>query len=162
MASNESCIEDVLFCGSVRFHYENEDSQILYSNKERFYAGIPNHSYNYGAYHPAIFVGQNVYKTVGDFDENFKIEADTDFIYRCFKAGKKFVFTDEVLSNMADGGASNKIDFTKYYKEKKYFIKKNNIHGMEAFLTMAKFIVRITIKKCIPNNFIKIIRSLRK
>ena len=107
-------------------------------------------------------VGRKVYKTVGNFDEGFKIEADTDFVYRCYKAGKKFVFTESVLSNMADGGASNEIIFSKYYNEKKYFLKKNNIKGFPAIVIMVKFLIKISIKKCVPNKFIKIIRSFKK
>lgn len=154
--------KDAIFCGSINFHYENGDYQSLYSNKERFYAGIPNHSYNYGAYHPAIFVGYNVYETIGCFDENFRIEADTDFIYRCYKGNKRFIFIDNILSNMFDGGASNEIDFVKYYKEKKYFIYKNQIKGINAYYIMAKFLVRITLKKCLPYLILKKIRSLKK
>lgn len=161
IAGNIKNFDDVLYCGSIYFHYENGEKQLFTSNKERFYAGIPNHSYNYGAYHPAILVGRNVYKTVGNFDEGFKIEADTDFIFRCFKAKKSFVFTSSVLSNMLDGGASNDIIFSKYYKEKKYFLKKNNIKGFAAILLMAKFLIKIIIKKYVPNNFIKKIRSLK-
>ena len=155
-------INNVLFCGSVFFHYANGKKQLFKSNRQRFYEGIPHHSYNFGAYHPAIFVGKEVYSRVGLFDENFKIEADTDFIYRCYVNNSQFVFTDDVLSNMADGGASNVIQIKKYYKEKKYFIKKNGIKGVKAFKTMATFLIRIIIKKYMPENISKLIREIRK
>lgn len=153
---------NTLYCGSVFFHYANGEKQLFKSNRKRFYQGIPHHSYGFGAYHPAIFVGKNVYSSVGLFDENFKIEADTDFIYRCYVNKKHFEFTDEVLSNMSDGGASNVVHLKKYYREKKYFIKKNGITGFNAFITMTFFLIRILLKKCLPVHFSKMIREIRK
>lgn len=161
LSRNTSNFRSSLFCGSVYFHYADGDKQLFLSDKKRFYEGIPHHSYNFGAYHPAIFVGRDVYSSVGLFDENFKIEADTDFIYRCYKDNKNFVFTSCVLSNMADGGASNVVDFKKYYREKKYFLKKNGIKGMSAMFLMTKFIIRICFKKFIPNSLSKVIREVR-
>ncbi len=162
LTSRVEYVHDTLFCGSVYFHYANGEKQLFLSDKKRFYEGIPHHSYNFGAYHPAIFVGKNVYDTVGLFDENFKIEADTDFIYRCYMNKKTFVFTNEVLSNMADGGASNVINIKRYYREKKYFLKKNNIHGLAAAILMTKFLIRISIKKILPDSMSKLIREIRK
>lgn len=162
LTSNIENAQDTLFCGSVYFHYANGEKQLFLSDKKKFYEGIPHHSYNFGAYHPAIFVGKNVYDTVGLFDENFKIEADTDFIYRCYINNMTFVFTNEVLSNMADGGASNVINIKKYYREKKYFLKKNNIYGLAAAILMTKFIIRISIKKILPDSMSKLIREIRK
>lgn len=161
LAEKEENKNDALYCGSVFFHYANGEKQLFPSSRERFYAGIPHHSYNFGAYHPATFVGKKVYETVGNFDENFKIEADTDFIYRCYKENKKFVFTDLPLSNMADGGASNDINLRKYYREKQYFIKKNNLHGVAALTTMLKFLVRIILKKYLPTGLLKLFRSTK-
>lgn len=162
MSQNVDNACDALYCGSVYFHYENGEKQLLRSNRQRFFDGIPKHSYNYGAYHPAIFVGRSVYSSVGLFDENFKIEADTDFIYRCYLNNKHFEFTDEVLSNMADGGISNVVNLKKYYKEKKYFIKKNSIKGIKAFVVMSAFIMRILIKKYVPTSISIYFREIRK
>ena len=103
-----------------------------------------------------------VYHVVGLFDENFKIEADTDFIYRCYQHRMNFVFIDNVLSNMADGGASNVIDIKKYYNEKKYYLRKNDIHGIAAVVLMSKFLVRITFKKFMPDSMSRLVRTLRK
>ncbi len=162
LSLNTPELRSSLFCGSVYFHYANGEKQLFNSDKERFFKGIPHHSYNFGAYHPAIFVGRDVYSSVGLFDENFKIEADTDFIYRCYKDNKIFVFTSCVLSNMADGGASNVVNLKKYYREKKYFLKKNEIEGLPAIFLMTKFIIKICIKKFLPNSLSKSIREVRK
>lgn len=161
LAEKEDDKYNALCCGSLYFHYVSGEKQLFKSNKERFYAGIPHHSYNFGIYHPAVFVGKHIYESVGAFDENFKIEADTDFIYRCYKENKKFVFTDLPLSNMADGGASNDINIKKYYREKKYFIKKNNLKGIVAITTMLKFLVIIFLKKYLPASFLKFYRSTK-
>ena len=86
-------ISNCIICGSLRFHYENGVKQVFISNRKRFEDGMKKHSFNHGAYHPSMFVGKNVYKSVGLFDENFKIAADIDFVVRCYQSGIKFYFT---------------------------------------------------------------------
>lgn len=60
-----------------------------------------------GLNHPATFVPRSIYDRIGIFDERFKLYADADFIIRCYEAGVGVHFIHKVLSNMADGGASN-------------------------------------------------------
>ncbi len=158
-AMSETECDNVLYAGSIVFHYQNGVKQLMMSDRQRFYEGIPHHSYNYGLFHPATFVGRRVYDEVGLFDENFKIEADTDFIYRCYVAHKKFVFLCGVLSNMQDGGASNKIRLKKYYKEKCYFAEKNNITGIKAWLFLSKCMMKMMVKNIMPDALMWKIRK---
>lgn len=148
-----------LFCGSVRFHYNDGSSQLFETNEDRFYKGVTKHSFNYGAYHPAILVSADVYKEVGLFDELFKIEADIDFIYRCYIAGKKFHFTNDVLTNQLDGGISNKVNLKHFISDKKHFMKINGITGINKIIFMAKNLLRIVIKQNIPQSWLLIYRD---
>ena len=60
--------------------------------------------------HPATFVTKSVYQVVGNFNPEFKIVGDYDFIYRAYHEGTvKFVFTDSVLALMSMGGISEKL-----------------------------------------------------
>ena len=59
--------------------------------------------------HPATFVSRKLYETIGLFDFEFKISGDYDFIFRAYHTAEtKFVFTDQPLAYMREGGVSNK------------------------------------------------------
>lgn len=94
-----------ILTGEVLFHYADGSTQLYPTSYERYehYAK----RYRMGLNHPATFVPRCIYDKMGIFDEEFKLYADADFILRCYKAGVGVHFINKVLSNMADGGASN-------------------------------------------------------
>lgn len=97
-----------ILTGEVLFHYEDGDPQLYPTSYER-YAHFATR-YRMGLNHPATFVPRCIYDKMGIFDEQFKLYADADFIIRCYNAGVPVHFIHQVLSNMADGGASNTRD----------------------------------------------------
>lgn len=56
------------------------------------------------AIHPACFVKRSVYERIGYFDASYKVSGDYEFIYRCRKAGVKFIITRKILVNVQNGG----------------------------------------------------------
>ena len=58
--------------------------------------------------HPACFVRKSVYDKVGLFDENYKITADYEFLYRCLRKGMKFCEIRKPFVNMELGGTANR------------------------------------------------------
>lgn len=54
--------------------------------------------------HPACFVKRSVYERIGNFDEKYRVSADYDFIYRCYKTGIRFKKNRKVLVNILTGG----------------------------------------------------------
>lgn len=58
--------------------------------------------------HPACFVRKSVYDKVGLFDENYKISADYEFLYRCRRKGMKFCEIRKPFVNMELGGTANR------------------------------------------------------
>lgn len=59
--------------------------------------------------HPTLFVRRNIYQTIGNFNLNYKISADYDFILRFFsKPNYSFCYLPGVIVKMRVGGASNK------------------------------------------------------
>lgn len=80
--------------------------------------------------HPATFVHKNVYKKVGFFDTQYKLSADYDFIFRAFKAKATFLFTDEIIVNMRNTGATHQTKNLFITAKEDYHIrKKNNINS---------------------------------
>lgn len=150
-----------IFCGSLKFHYEDGDFQIFESNENRFIKGMKKHSFNHGAYHPAMFVGSDVYMKVGEFDTNFRICADIDFVTRCYQSGIRFIFTKSIVSNMSDGGASNKLNLKRIISDKKYEYKKRGFSETKASWTLFLFCTRHMFKSIVPQSIVRRIRNKR-
>lgn len=125
-----ACIQDnhidattpFLITGEMRFHSDSGSSIVMRTCPKRYekYAKV----YRMGLNHPATFVSRAVYNSIGSFDENLRLYGDADLIIRCYQNRIPIYFLNEVLSNMADGGASNvrKLGIHKddYYILRKY------------------------------------------
>lgn len=57
--------------------------------------------------HCATFVRRSVYQDVGGFDCTYATTLDVDFIERCWRAGIRFHYVPEVVTNFRLGGVSN-------------------------------------------------------
>lgn len=154
-----SNIRGAIICGSMRFYYDSGKFQVMNSNKERFYRGIKNHSFGYGAYHPSMFVGADVYKKIGAFDEHFFIAADIDFVYRCYLSGILFHFIDDILNNMSDGGVSNALAFKKILSDTRYDAKKRNLSIFCTIYIVSMLYLKQFVKELLPTKLISKYRS---
>ena len=86
--------------------------------------------------HTAIFFKKSLLEKIGNYDENFIISSDYDFIIRLFrKSDLKIFFLDKFTIKMRTGGISNK-------NLKNIFLKMK-----EDFRIMKKF--KINAFKCI-------------
>ena len=149
--------DDSLYCGNLIFHYNNGGEHIREASKNRLdtYAK----SYDIGIFHPATFVGRKVYETVGLFDEQFSLNADTDFILRCYKEKKNFVFIPYVLSNMSDGGATNSGHTAKEMQDRKLVLKKHCKNPFEFWYLWSVYFIKIYAKRILPHSLVVKIRS---
>ncbi len=149
--------DDTLYCGNLIFHYNNGGEHIREASQKRLdkYAK----SYDIGVFHPATFVGRKVYETVGLFDEQFKLNADTDFILRCYKEKKNFVFVPYVLSNMSDGGATNSGHTAKEMQDRKLVLKKHCKNSLEFWYLWSVYFIKIYAKRLLPHSLVVKIRS---
>lgn len=159
MATSSNNNPKALYCGSINFHYDNGTFQEFQSSEKRFLEGIPKFSYNYGAYHPAIFVNRHVYESIGCFDDRMRIIADIEFIYRCFLKGMIFKFTDKVLSNMSDGGTSNNLNLRVYLNDKRICMKKYHQNSVKDYLKLYKIMSKLYIKQYLPDGILKTVRN---
>ena len=153
--------EDCIFGGSIKFHYSNGDIQVYETNEKRFNAGMKRRSFNHGAYHPAMFVGKDVYEKIGLFDTKFKICADLDFVSRCYESGVRFILTKAIISNMSDGGESNSLNLGKIIADKKYEFGKRGFSKPKSVWLLFVLIIRRVLKFFVPRNLAQRIRRLR-
>lgn len=155
LAKNTKDYQQCVFCGSLRFHYKDGSQQLMKSNEERFHEGMKNDSLNHGAFHPSMVVGREVYNTVGVFDEHFSVIADMDFISRCYKSGIRFIFTEDVVNNMSDGGASNKMNLKKRVPDMIYKCKKDGYGSVKTYWNTILYILKLAIKAFVGENIMR-------
>ena len=148
-----------IFCGSLRFHYKDGSQQLMKSDEERFHEGMKRDSLNHGAFHPSMVVGSEVYHSVGVFDDHFSVIADTDFISRCYKSGIRFVFTDAVVNNMSDGGASNSMNLKKRIPDMVYYCKKNGFGPIKTLTKTAIYFLKLVTKSMLGEYLMRKLRA---
>ncbi len=144
-----------ILTGYMNFHYANGDVQILKTSRERMesYCKV----YRMGLNHPATFVTSKVYQTVGLFDENLKLYADSDFVNMCYKAEVPVFYIESILSNMSDNGASN--NYSKQsLLDRKYILKKHAKSRFEYLGMYVKSCFVHYLRRYIPKYLIKIKR----
>ena len=134
--------ENAIYCGGILFHTLSGDIRKLdvsidnFKRASRYYVVA-------GVRHPATFVPKSVYDAIGCFDERIKIAADSDFLLRCLFKGMGFIKIDGYLSNMSDGGFSNRTDVYQVAKnDRRIILKKNNVTGLKYAFQMAYWVIR--------------------
>lgn len=147
-------------CGWMNFHYSDSTMQVLKTDKEQFAQKAKTCEMG-GVRHPATFVPKSVYEAHGVFDTNLKILADTDLIVRYYKAGVEFIFPNKVVTNMSDGGVSNK-DLMKACKDYDLILKKNKISGFQHTQMYYKWKLKRFIKGYLPASWIASYRNKSK
>ncbi len=152
-SDNDKCI----YSGNIVFHYKNGVNQLREASRERLdkYAK----SYDIGVFHPATFVGRQVYLTVGKYDEQFMLNADVDFILRCYQSNIRFNFVRSVLSNMSDCGATNSGMTSKEIADRKLVLKKHCTSNLEYINLYLRCVLKTYLKKILPHSTITKIRE---
>ena len=96
-------------------HHEIYSFQIKFGNdtSSRTYSPrgfSPWMNFKFGLLHQGVFCHRNVFKTLGNFDTQFKLAMDYDFFLRAYKNGVRLKRCPYTLSFMRDTGVSSKLD----------------------------------------------------
>ncbi len=104
--------------------------------------------------HPTLYIKKELYEKYGLFNEDFRIAADLDFMYRIIKQDTKLKYVNDCFVFMRAGGASTGglKGYYKNFKESYRVLKKNNI----------KFPFLINIKRSIDNVFLQKLKVKNK
>ncbi len=108
--------------------------------------------------HPASFVHKDVYTKIGLFDIQYELSADYDFIFRAYNSGISFLFTDKVIVNMRNSGATSQIENLSITAKEDHLIRKKNNIKWSSFYYIKKLIfnglvsVRDTLRSVMNKN----------
>lgn len=94
-----------------------------------------------GIIHPSTVVPKSVYEKVGYYCPDFKIIGDIDWFHRAYgRYGVDFVFRDEVITNMCDGGISNVFNFKMSSQDRKLFLRRKYNSPIRRWLSYIKWV----------------------
>ncbi len=150
--------EKFVITGGMMFHYSNGTKQVISRNIKQFISGAK--IYDMYLNHPATWVSSAAYAETGYFDENIKIMADNDLMIRLLKNNVDFYFISNVLTNMSDGGVSNKFSFARL-NDRKIIIWKYEKNILKKVLLLIHYFVKECIKWIIPSSLLVSYRKFR-
>jgi glycosyltransferase involved in cell wall biosynthesis len=110
--------------------------------------------------HPATFVSKPVYDKIGLFDTAYRLSADYDFIFRAFNEGISFKFTEKVLVNMRNTGATGQLNNIWRSAKEDYLIQKKNRvkHATFNYLKKCSVSILIVMRNCFLRPAVKVLK----
>lgn len=153
-----NCDEETIYCGNLIFHYLDGSKLKRVASRKRLKRSA--RTYDIGVFHPATFVPKQIYMKLGIFDLQFKLNADVDFILRCYQNAVKFSFINAVLSNMSDGGATNSGNTSKEIADRKLVIKKHAKNKFDFYRVWYLYLFKMRIKKILSPSIARKIRNM--
>lgn len=147
----------VIYTGNLVFHYADGTRLKRTTSEKRLIRSAK--VYDIGIFHPATFVPKKIYTELGLFDLQFKLNADVDFILRCYYAGVHFSIIDKVLSNMSDGGATNSGMTSKEISDRKKVVEKHANSKLDFYRVWIPYLIKIYGKKLLPKSLSRYIRK---
>lgn len=151
-------------------HFEEGD--IFYGNNQYWkgeskdYLFKANHHYldrEMTVNHPAVFVKKELYDKHGLFNLDFKCAMDYELLLRFYTAGAKFVYLDELLTNMQSEGVSD-VNWRLGYREvKRAKLALLDVPGWKIELWHKKQVLTLTVIKFLQNTGLeKLVSIYRK
>jgi glycosyltransferase involved in cell wall biosynthesis len=126
-----------IICGASQNFHENNKTNILFNRNLKFFPFLM------PIIHPACFIRKRVYDKVGLFNDSYRVSGDYDFLYRAYKLGFNFKFTNKLLVKRIMGGYadSNK----KTARTETYRIGYN--HSKVKIMPLIAYWIRILLKR---------------
>jgi glycosyltransferase involved in cell wall biosynthesis len=132
----------------AKAHYQHPEIGIFYgflrvlSNNSELVI----HRYNYDFYllnlqsgifaatqHPTCFVKKEIYNSIGNYDTQFAVAADYDFLLRAKINGVKFFALDKVITNFSKGGISDRMTDYQRFEQRNRILFKNQLISESEF-----------------------------
>ncbi len=105
------------------------DKETMTIPTRNFVAHKPSHRLGWHPPHPTLYIKKDVYNKIGNFNIDYKIAADLDFMLRLINNNYKLVYIPEYLVKMRDGGISTNglKGYINSLKESSLVLKNNRI-----------------------------------
>ena len=113
-------------------------------------------------WHPATFIGKDVYERLGGYSTRYRISSDYEFIIRCVLNHEKFYYVDKVLSNFRNEGLSSR-ELQLYAEENRTIISeyKDRIKDYKKILDFYnEYIKCLIFEKKAANQTQEIVKTL--
>lgn len=149
--------ENALYCGWLYFHYKTGRKQLLKTSLNLLIKKSSSFQMG-GIRHPAVFVPKFVYSKTGLFDENLMIYADTEFVLRCYFNKVKFIFVNEIITNMSDGGVSSFLRFESLH-DRLYILRKYSNSVWFIYSRLISFLIIQLFKSLLPSKLLRYLRE---
>lgn len=95
--------------------------------------------------HEATFITNDIYKKIGNFNENYRIVADNDLMLRIKKAEINFFPVNAIISNFRFGGTSDSLKTN--LERRKLLYNEKLIGGLEYYFYIFAIKVEIYLRK---------------
>lgn len=95
--------------------------------------------------HEATFITNDIYKKIGNFNENYRIVADNDLMLRIKKAEINFFPVNAIISNFRLGGTSDSLKTN--LERRKLLYNEKLIGGLEYYFYIFAIKVEIYLRK---------------
>lgn len=155
--NSENVNQRYILSGWMNFHYLNGKIQILKNSEKRYMRKSKN--CQMGLRHPATFVTKKTYSEIGLFDLSYRISADRDFILRCYIQNVKVLVSNDIFTNMSDGGVSNLKNIMTETSEYASQVKKYVQNPLKQKYLISLFKLKQLIKNHISLKQLMFIRS---
>ena len=112
-----------IISGGLRFIYSNGmPDQVAIMTKER--AIVRYRQASIGINHPATLVPKDTYERIGYYDDRYRIMADMDWFRRAYESNERFIWIDDILTNMTEGGVSTTLHLRQLCSDRWLYTKK--------------------------------------
>lgn len=123
---------------------EKPELEVLYSPVDTYFndkylvkfipGSLENLPFKFTINHPSCFVRKSVYDRIGDFNLDYSIAADYDFIFRAYNANINFDFVENSLASYSLNGMSGK-PLAKFKQiQQSWIVGLENIPASEKYL----------------------------
>lgn len=102
-----------------------------------------------GVRHQSMFVGKEVYNSIGSHDLKFRLHADWDFFIKTLKKGVRYYYVNKNFTYYSMNGASTTLDC----KERHLVRKENDLYsGVDWSYAKDKFGLKTAVMRCMGSK----------
>ena len=109
--------------------------------------------------HQSLFVGSDIYKIIGGYDENFRLSSDYDFALKLMESNFCCVSLSRPIAQFRSGGLSGG---TKTWLENHKVRVNHGLNFITSYLIILRSILKVLIFKITPRKILNIIKKFVK